>query len=203
MKASRGIVALIGLVVLLAAVMAARPGWLVEPPHTGGAKRWALEYFPPDDRSLAIRQRLDAKQAVIERLLSGETTLLVAAAWFSRIDPHPAGELSPCRDDGERHCRLVIRWAWAELQTRQGAGDAEARVALLEKELADHIAAHGGVKFPPLDGLNVARRSPSSGRTPPPPTAIRTGVFSNAARGKLRPEACPPSCTVGQMAEEE
>jgi hypothetical protein len=78
---------------LLAAVMAARPDWLVERLHAEGAGRGALEYVPPDDRCLAIRQRSHAKKAVLARLLAGETTLLVTAAWFSRIDPHPAGEV--------------------------------------------------------------------------------------------------------------
>jgi hypothetical protein len=41
-----------------------------------------------------------------------------------------------------------------ELQTRQGA-DAEARVALLERELADHVTAHGGVKLPSLDKESI------------------------------------------------
>jgi hypothetical protein len=156
MMASGGIFALIGLACLLATLMALRPGWLLGPRRAGCDRgRPAIEIvLPPDPRIAIMAWRRGAKEEVIERLLGGGLSLLGAAERFRRLNAHPPGvedvswTWTPGRDEGERHCRQVIAWAELELRDRYGGDEADARLARLEKELADHIAARGGVELP-------------------------------------------------------
>jgi hypothetical protein len=96
----------------------------------------------------AALRRLDAKCAVARRLIDGELTLLEAAAWYRYIDEAmpPAGDLTlPGEEglsEGERYCRMAIRWAGPEArQTSPSRAEAVASRLAAELEQLRRAAA--------------------------------------------------------------
>ncbi len=103
-------------------------------------------------RLRVARQRIDAKLAVVRRLLAGELTLLEAATRFRDINGEPAdcpvpdNHLWPSASPEEMLCRQVIVWAQAHARD-DSSGAAGAVVDRLEAEL-EALLARGAVRLP-------------------------------------------------------
>jgi hypothetical protein len=139
-----------GLLALLAALC---PGWV-------GGRGSSNDPLPtigmglPAAKEVTIRiRRIRMKKLIIQRLDAGELTLFEAAAAFQQLNSTPedcqdhAWRRWPGADDGERLCRQVILWA-APSEGLCPGGEQKARREQLERDLREHIAAHGGVKLP-------------------------------------------------------
>jgi hypothetical protein len=129
-----------------------------------GARKWrgraSLPEAPDEEareaglarRLRVARQRIDAKLAVVRRLLAGELTLREAAARFRDINAEPAdcpaqdSHLWPSASPEERLCRQVIAWAQAEARD-DSSGAIGAVVDCLEAELAA-LLARGAIRLP-------------------------------------------------------
>ncbi len=105
------------------------------------------------DRRLRVaRQRIDAKFAVVRRLLAGELTLLEAATRFRDINGEPAdcpaldNCLWPNASPEERLCRQVIGWARSHARD-DSSGAAGAVADRLEAEL-EALLARGALRLP-------------------------------------------------------
>jgi hypothetical protein len=101
-------------------------------------------------RQEIVTRRLKAKHTLIWQLIDGEMNLWQTAAWFKYLNENPAD----CRDpyeiafqgasDEEKVCRQVIAWVNSEARGALPSSRAQTEATRLEKELADHLAAHGG-----------------------------------------------------------
>jgi hypothetical protein len=144
---------LIAVAAFLAVAMAVRPDWLTgQQPRSAAAQPLQI-VSQASERSEVVRRRIVAKSDVINRLIAEELTLIEAASLFHYVNARPAGmediswKALPGGDDGERLCRQVITWAQAALFTQLVPSEAEARIERLERELSQHVAAHGGVQL--------------------------------------------------------
>ena len=106
---------------------------------------------PTPEQFRAIQARVEAKTAVIDRLLSGEVSLLEAAAWFRQLNDSPPEYPSDFRErcpgdgDGEKACRQVI--TWLETRARWDGGAAALAAARYRSELYEMLA-RGAVELP-------------------------------------------------------
>jgi hypothetical protein len=144
---------LIAVAAFLAVAMAVRPEWLTgQQPRSAAAPTIQL-MSQPDERSEVVRRRILAKSDIIARLIAEELTLIEAANLFHYVNTRPAGiedqswKLMPGHDDGERLCRQVLNWVETSVRQTFVPSEAEARLEKLERELSQHIAAHGGVQL--------------------------------------------------------
>jgi hypothetical protein len=148
MKAA--MLALILSAALLAAVMLARPDWLTpdSQPKASAARPWVKGVYPADPRVALVARRKAVKEELARSLFDGELTLLEAAERFRVLDGDlPAVKAMP----GERLCNLAISWAAAVMQNDRPQHEVAARVAVLRRELQDHVARHGGVLLPAVE----------------------------------------------------
>jgi hypothetical protein len=108
-------------------------------------------------RSEILVARIKAKEQVARQLLAGEVNLFEAAAWFRDLNMSPPEHASPShrtypgRDEGEKLCRQVIRFARVELAAakQEQTEEAECRLeAEMEALLQAHRAKHGRVELP-------------------------------------------------------
>jgi hypothetical protein len=155
---------LLGLSVLLASLAGlcqAQPQWL----HNVGLGWLASVDTGEDEQARRARlqrhgdivlRRILAKQSVIRQLIDGQLTLFEAAALFGRLNQmgessEPQVDLHPGASKGEKLCRQVIRWVRGSLPQSKAPdlqSEADAFVAELEAELAEHLAQHGTVVLP-------------------------------------------------------
>jgi hypothetical protein len=154
MKAA--MIALILCAALLTAVMLSRPDWLTpeSQPRPSAARPWAECVYPADPRVAQLDRLRGDKEEVALRLFHGELTLLEAAERFYHINGSPAGpddgflKVVPGRDNGERLCNQAISWVGTAMYRTHPPTEVAARVAVLKRELQDHVALHGGVQLP-------------------------------------------------------
>lgn len=140
---------------------AVRPDWvtgLPRPAANQGRSGTVELIHQPGERVRLLFRRMRAKVEAVRQLLEGELMLFQAAGYFRDLNAGPPGmedvswrQLAGS-DDGEKLCRQVILWAEGELAVRHGPAEARSRAARLERELGDHVAAHGGVQLPPREG---------------------------------------------------
>jgi hypothetical protein len=143
---------LIAVAAFLAVAMAVRPDWLTgQQPRRAAASIQTISHA--SERSEVVQRRIVAKSEVINRLIAEELALVEAANLFHYFNTRPTGmeDLSwkamPGGDDGERLCRQVIIWAEASLHQKFVPSEVQARLEKLERELHQHLAAHGGVQL--------------------------------------------------------
>jgi hypothetical protein len=150
MTSSRKSACLLGLVACLV-VLAAAAVWRSGLP-TGPEQRSGL-LLPTPEQTRVIQARIEAKEAVADRLLAGELVLLEAAAWFRRLNDNPpeyrvdAHLCFPGNSDGEKLCRQVIEWARHPLKSLPPESRAEA-LGRLEDELGRLLAEGAEIELP-------------------------------------------------------
>jgi hypothetical protein len=140
---------------LLATAMLFRPNWLApgSQAEPSAARPWVDLVQPPDPRVALLNHRKADKEEVARRLYDGELTLLEAAEWFRLLNASPPGledvgvREQPGGTEGERLCNQAISWARAVTLNARPQEEADARVAVLRRELQDHVAIHGGVEL--------------------------------------------------------
>lgn len=98
-------------------------------------------------------ERVQTKDTIIEQLVSGEMTLIEAAAWFRSLheDPrtwHNPRNPRPEHDEGERWCYVVMDYAGTKVQCERSESQADALRQRLEAELQELVECHGAVKLP-------------------------------------------------------
>jgi hypothetical protein len=141
--------------VLLAAATVFRPNWLApgSRPEPTVARPWVEFTVAPDPRIALLARRKVDKEEVVQRLFDGELTVLEAAERFRRLNASPPGledftsKVHPGGDEGERLCNQAITWTRAVMVHARPQAEVEARVAVLRRELQDHVATHGGVEL--------------------------------------------------------
>jgi hypothetical protein len=121
-------------------------------PARDHARSVASRANDPVKEEIAMRfQRTNAKERIVQLVLTGEMGLLPAAAWFEVVNASPSAYTDdswrslPGRSDGEKLCRQVIAWVRSRMGGILPASLVEARVRELERQLDDHVARHGTV----------------------------------------------------------
>jgi hypothetical protein len=150
--------AMIGLILsaaLLAAAMIFCPDWLApgSRPEPPAAHQVGEILHAPDPRIALLARRKGAKEEVGRRLFDGELTLLEAAEEFYHLNGCVAGlddigvQAQPGGDEGERLCNQAISWAGAVMLHVRPRAEVTARIAVLQRELREHVAIHGGFRL--------------------------------------------------------
>jgi hypothetical protein len=109
--------------------------------------------YPPGEEVTSRIRRIEGKSQALQRLCDGELTLVETAAMFHRLNSTPAEFPDqswrdwPGADHGERLCRQVIQWAGTQWRDHYSPAYLQDRLDRLERELEQHIAAHGGVSL--------------------------------------------------------
>jgi hypothetical protein len=100
-----------------------------------------------------VRERLGAKDGIVEQLIAEEITLFQAGAWFLAL--HDAPELLarlrqafPSSSDSESACRQAIAWTAIRVRFTQSPEQSEAVRQRLEAELREHVERYGTVELP-------------------------------------------------------
>jgi hypothetical protein len=107
-----------------------------------------------DGRMGLVRSIRVAKSDLAAGVIAGRLTLLEAAAEFQALDMQNPDfhwrmfRALPGDSDGERYCRMVMRYA--ENLLLHQPSEAEAVLSRLEEELQTHLRQHGTVCLPSL-----------------------------------------------------
>ena len=132
----------------LAAVVAWRAGLPADAEAASGV------LWPPPAEIRLTTARIEAKDAVVDRLLAGEITLLEAAAWFRQLCDNPPEHgvdfrrIFPGDSDGEKACRHVIAWVHARVWSHHGQTQAELAEQKYLRELDTLLAAGRPIELP-------------------------------------------------------
>ena len=132
----------------LAAVLAWRAGL------PDGAEAVSGVVSPPPAETRLTTARIEAKDALVDRLLAGEITLLEAAAWFRQIcDNPPESRVDfrrnfPGDSDGEKALRHVIAWVNARVWSHHGQAQAELAEKKYQCELDSLLATGRPIELP-------------------------------------------------------
>jgi hypothetical protein len=157
---SRTLPGLFILAVLLLTFVCLPAEWLVElcsPTDRFGERISLLEELRKGEqlsRELQVEpERNHIKVMIVEKLLSGEMTLIEAATRFRSVYEEPQAWhdfncARPRHDDGERWCQVVIDWADMHVPVQHSPARADALRRRLEQELCEHLKRHGTVKLP-------------------------------------------------------
>lgn len=143
-----------------------------------GASSPALELVitgeggPPNLDLDAIDWRDRARRAIVVELLERQRTLPEAAARFREIDRHPLSDrkgtdepTAPGLSEGERYCRLVIRYAEVVLEEQSPQRKAE-EVARLEAELKTLRGRDGEIHLPDPEAVKTPRSREANRSSP-------------------------------------
>jgi hypothetical protein len=132
----------------LAAVLAWRAGLPADAEAVSGL------VLPPPAEIRLTTARIEAKDAVVDRLLAGEITLLEAAAWFRQVCDNPPDYRVDFRrnfagdSDGEKACRHVIAWVNARVWSLHGQAQAELAEQKYQRELDSMLATGRPIELP-------------------------------------------------------
>ena len=137
--------------------VAALSAWAIAPPggvRFGGSRPEEpfLLLSGPSEQSQIVQRRVQAKNAVTDRLLEGDLTLAEAASWFRYLCDNPPQYATnrsnwPGDSEGEKLCRHVINWVSGYLSHSRPASEIERIVSRLEEQLCA-LLARGDVELP-------------------------------------------------------
>jgi len=120
----------------------------------GEAESVSRVLSPPAAQSRLTAARIEAKDAVVDRLLGGEIGLVEAAARFRQLNDNPPEcpsdfrRVFPGDSDGEKACRQVIAWVQARVRSQRGQAQAEQAEKKYQRELEALLARGCPIELP-------------------------------------------------------
>jgi hypothetical protein len=113
--------------------------------------------LPAGPEHRILLRRMDARLAIVERVLAGQMSLLQAAAQFRKLNNDPPEfpvylHHHPGKSEGEKLCRQVIEWADNSLHA--GAltpAEIEAALCPLRRELEALLEQKDEIDLPAVD----------------------------------------------------
>jgi hypothetical protein len=145
-------------VVLAVVLLAVQEGWRRRPEAGPSAAPVLGQAEKLERKSRAVLRQLNQKLRVARAVRAGRLTLLEGAALFRALDegspwfnPERFRLIYPGDSDEERHCRMVIRFAYSYFPEDAPPSE-EARLRL--RELSEHLR-RGPLRLPDVEPLRA------------------------------------------------